>query len=94
MPYITQDKREILNSAIDELHRLIVDLELDDPDTNNTEGNLNYIITRLIRKVYSTGNYREINDCMGMLSCVALEHYRTMAVPYEDQKKHDNGDVE
>lgn len=93
MPYIPQDKRRVLDSTINELHTLLVDLQLDDPN-NNMEGNLNYIITRLIRKVYTVGNYREINDCMGMLMCVALEHYRTNAAPYEDQKKFENGDVE
>lgn len=93
MPYIVPEKRHQLDGAIDELHRLLVDLELDDPN-NNMEGNLNYVITRLCRKVYTTGNYAEINDCMGVLFSVALEHYRTKAAPYEDQKKFENGDVE
>lgn len=93
MPYVPQIKRDDLDPVIDELHSRLVDLQLDDPN-NNMEGNLNYILTRLIRKVYTVGNYREINDCVGMLFCVALEHYRTKAAPYEDQKKFENGDVE
>lgn len=94
MPYIKQSKRVKLDDAIDQLHRAIVSLELDEPEDNNTEGNLNYVITRLIRKVYATGNYREINDAIGMLECVKLEHYRTKAAPYEDQKKLEYDDVE
>ena len=41
MPYIKQEKRDVLDPIIDELHRTITELELDDPDGNNTEGNLN-----------------------------------------------------
>lgn len=94
MPYIIQEKRDVLDPIIDELHRELVGLELDD-ESNNTQGNLNYIFTRLIRKIYGTaGNYQNINDALGMLFGVALEHYRTVAGPYEDQKKFDNGDVE
>jgi len=92
MPYIIQPKRDVLDSAINELHKLLVDLEMDD-DTNNMEGNLNYIITRLIRMCYGE-SYAEINDVMGMLTCVMMEHYRTVAAPYEEQKRFDNGEVE
>jgi len=92
VPYINQSKRDLLDAAIDNLHKVLVDLELDD-DNNNMEGNLNYSITRLLRTCYGK-SYGEINDAIGMLQCVILEHYRTIAAPYEDQKKFENGDVE
>lgn len=92
MPYILPEKRLALDAAIDELHHCLVGLELDDEE-NNMEGNLNYAITKLLRKVYDQ-SYRSVNDAMGMLTCVMFEHYRTMAAPYEDQKKFENGDVE
>lgn len=92
MPYIIQEKRDALDPAIDELYHALVGLEADD-ENNNMEGNMNYLITRLMRKVYGT-SYAEINAAMGMLTCVQAEHYRTQAAWYEDQKKHDNGDVE
>lgn len=92
MPYITKEKRKVLDDIIDNLHKELVNLQLDDPDTNNMEGNLNYVITRLLRKVYGK-SYRDINDSIGMLACVMLEHYRTFAAPYEDIKKEENGDV-
>lgn len=92
MPYILQEKRDVLDPVIDEVHRALVGLQADD-ELNNMEGNLNYLITRLLRKVYGT-SYTEINAAIGMLQCVALEHYRTVAAPYEDQKKFENGDVE
>jgi len=92
MPYIPQEKRPDIDRVIDDLHHVLVGLESDD-ENNNMEGNLNYLITRLLRKVYGT-SYTEINAAVGMLNCVILEHYRTIAGPYEDQKKFENGDVE
>jgi len=92
MPYIIQEKRDRLDSTIDALHKILVDIELDD-DTNNMEGNLNYIVTRLIRKCYGQ-SYGEMNDAIGMLSCVMLEHYRTIVAPYEKQKEFENGGIE
>lgn len=92
MPYIVQDKRNVLDPAINNLHKLLVGLELDD-ESNNTEGNINYIITRLLRMCYGK-SYGEINDAIGILSCVMLEHYRTIATPQENQKKFENGDIE
>ena len=96
MPYITQDKRRQLDSLINELHRTLVNMRLDDEGTN-TEGNLNYIITRLLMKVYGqkdTTRYANINDCIGMLECCKLEFYRKVAAIYEDQKEFENGEVE
>ena len=92
MPYIKEDKRQTLDPIIDQLHRAFVNLEADD-ESNNMEGNLNYVVTRLLRMIYGT-SYSEIHDAMGVLLCVALEHYRTIAAPYQDQKKFDNGDVD
>jgi len=92
MPYIKQHKRTVLDPAIDELHRSLVELELDNDD-NNLEGNLNYAITRLLKMCYGE-SYAEINDAMGVLTCIAFEYYRRVAAPYEDQKIFDNGDVE
>ena len=91
MPYILQDKRDRLDPLINALHAELVSLESDD-ESNNMEGNLNYLITRLIRMVYGM-SYAEVNAAMGMLECIKQEHYRTQAGPYEDQKKFENGDV-
>ena len=92
MPYILQDKRDRLDPLINALHAELVSLESDD-ETNNMEGNLNYLITRLIRMVYGM-SYAEVNAAMGMLECIKQEHYRTQAGPYEEQKKFENGDVD
>ena len=92
MPYIKQEKRDQLEHALHEAHNALVGMELDDPE-NNMEGNLNYFITSLLNKVYTTPSYREINDAIGLLECVKLEYYRRKAAPYENQKVFDNGDV-
>lgn len=95
MPYIIKDKRDVIDTSIELLHRALVDLELDDPK-NNMEGNLNYTITRLLKLVYgdATSSYRDVNDVVGMLECVKLEYYRKLASPYEDVKESENGRVE
>ena len=92
MPYIKQDKRDILDPAIAELFTLLINLQLDD-ESNNMEGNMNYIFTKLLKQCYGD-SYGEINDALGVLSAVQLEFYRRVAAPYEDQKIYDNGDVE
>lgn len=95
MPYITQQKRATIDPVVEALHRVLIDLELDDPN-NNTEGNLNYTITRLLKLVYgdTTASYRDVNDIIGVLECIKLEYYRKMAAPYEDIKELENGRVD
>lgn len=91
MPYIKQEKRAVLNPAIDAVVDALRQLESDD-ELNNFEGNVNYVFSSIISKAYSV-SYRAINDVQGVLKCVADEYYRRVAVPYEDQKAYDNGDV-
>lgn len=92
MPYIAQSKRDVLDPTIKELHKLLVDLELDDAK-NNFEGNMNYVITKLIALCYTSPSYREINDVNGMLTSCLAEYNRRVAGPYEAQKCMENGDV-
>lgn len=60
-----------------------------------TPGELNYAITCLCREyIMSRGaSYANINDVMGALESAKQEFYRRVAVPYEDKKIKDNGDV-
>ena len=94
MPYIKQNTRTTLDPAIDQLVKAIADLELDNLEGgNNTEGNLNYIISRILSDVYTHPlSNRNINDAVGMLDCCKMEFYRRLAF-YEDQKIVENGDV-
>jgi len=60
-----------------------------------TSGELNYKITKLsIEYLDLKGkSYDTINEIMGVLECAKLEFYRRVAVPYEQLKKEENGDV-
>jgi len=91
MPYINEEKREVLDPVIEELIQAFRGLQSDDPN-DNTEANLNYVLSRLLDHMY-TSNYQEMNNALGMLLAVALEYYRRVAAPYENQKRHDEGDV-
>lgn len=80
MPYIESEARERLDAGA--------------PPEN--AGELNYAVTRLIDDYLSrTGGvrYARINEVVGALECAKLELYRRIAVPYEDVKMAENGDV-
>jgi hypothetical protein len=79
MPYITESQRRVLANTM----------------IPQDEGELNYCITQIIRRfVTSRGNsYATYNAVMGALSCAGHEFYRRVAVPYEDEKIRQNGDV-
>lgn len=92
MPYIAQDKREILDKSIADLVDALRQLESDDPE-NVMSGNINYAFTKVLTKVFSAPRYDDMNTVVGILGCVKDEYYRRIAAPYENQKAHDNGDV-
>lgn len=95
MPYIKQESRDVLDPVIEQLHRALVQMELDD-ETSLLEGNLNYAITRLMMMSYGdrdSTRYAQINEAVGVLECIKQEFYRKVAAPYEDQKEFENGKV-
>lgn len=83
MPYIDPKRRA-------ELAAFPVPLIIETP------GELNYLITRLciayVRQVRPP-TYTIINEVLGALAGATLEFYRRLAVPYEDAKIEQNGDV-
>lgn len=91
MPYIKQEKREILDPIINDFiksipaNAVMTGYELDD-------GDFNYIITKIITTFYY-GRYKRYNAAMGLLECVKQELYRRAVAPYEDEKCKENGDV-
>ena len=95
MPYIAKEQRDKLDGVIHRLQGTIARMELDD-ETVNVEGQLNYVITKLLMQIYGDKDcirYSGINDAIGMLECCKLEFYRKVAAPYEDQKEFENGEV-
>jgi|TARA_R110000823_G_scaffold193516_1_gene325032 hypothetical protein len=58
-------------------------------------GTLNFYITQVLDDYLRINGltYTNINATIGVLECAKLELYRRVAVPYEDTKCRDNGDV-
>lgn len=85
MPYIKQDRRIEFRRVGESGHN---------PETT-TAGELNYEITlKLLKHLRVNGtSYQTINDIVGALEGAKLEFYRRVAVPYEDLKIKENGDV-
>jgi hypothetical protein len=80
MPYITQERRVILDNRA---------------GFANTPGDLNYLISKEIDTyLLQHGiSYQKINDVIGVLECAKLEAYARIARPYEANKAYENGDV-
>ncbi len=85
MPYIEdQKKRERINKIVEDL-----------TDLTETNGDLNYAITRLFHEETMIRGlcYDTLNSLMGVLECVKSEFYRKVVAPYEEKKRIENGGV-
>lgn len=89
MPYINQEKRAILDPALQGLVEAFVKLD----DDGNFAGNLNYVVSKLLKILYPSPNYQRFNDMVGALECCKLELYRTRIAPYEELKEQVNGPI-
>lgn len=92
MPYISKEKRAYLDPAVDKVLDAIRQLESDFAD-GQTGGNLNYLFTRILDRVYSNPRYADMAEAISVLECAKLEYYRRVAGPYEDKKAAENGDA-
>jgi len=88
MPYIEQEIRKILQPTITNVINALRKLGVD-----NRAGNLNYTICTILNALYPNDRYREFNDMMGLLDCIAKEMYRRRVAPYEDKAITKNGDI-
>lgn len=85
MPYIKPDKRGPLDLAI---AQVVYRQEV------GNYGDLNYAITKLVDHWCTVfPSYDNFNALIGVLECVKQEFYRRKVVPYEEQKREENGDV-
>jgi hypothetical protein len=91
MPYIKKEERPRFDSVI---NQLIKELEKSPPETQ--DGQINYIVTRLLNAIYTKPEtrYFKINRALGVLSCIMQEFYRRKAAIYEDKKIEENSDVD
>jgi len=87
MPYIKMEDRPKYEKPLSELIST-----LKSQSVESIDGELNYIITRILKESYPL-RYFNLNRAMGVLECCKLEFYRRVAAPYEDTKIEQNGDV-
>ncbi len=87
MPYIEQKDREKWSKIIEQAVAELEKLEMKDID-----GNLNYLITSILKKAYLP-KYFNYNRAIGLLECIKQEFYRRQVSSYEDIKIKENGDV-
>ena len=60
-----------------------------------TPGELNFLLTKIVKAYMDQRglSYGTINDIVGALEGAKLEFYRRVAIPYENTKITQNGDV-
>lgn len=88
MPYINRTDRAKYQNVIKELAALVPQ------DPKERAGNMNYIISLLIQKVYGPNmRYADHNEVVGVLNCIEAEFYRRFTAPYEDKKVTEQGDL-
>ena len=89
MPYIELSARKELdlyiNRLIQQLPRVL--------GKEANDGDVNYVITRIIDGVYSNKDYNHYNRALGVLEAVKLEYYRRKVAEYESGKMITNGEV-
>lgn len=58
-------------------------------------GELNYLMSQLIKGYINMNgkSYTTLNAVAGVLSCLSMEVYRRITVPYENEKMSENGEV-
>lgn len=88
MPYIDTEDRKRLEGAV----KVAVDA-LEGQAMEDSLGDLNYLISRVVAGVVGKPSYRKIAMATGVLENVKQELYRRMAGPYEDLKIRENGDI-
>lgn len=92
MAYVSPELRRTLEPVVDRVIDALRELELDFPESS-TEGNLNYIFSRVLADVYHGGGYKGINDAIGVLECAKLEFYRRVGADVNTVDRQINGDV-
>lgn len=95
MPYIKEeDRNRIITTSLDpQSYQRKIGIRADNVENC---GELNYAITVLVQTYLKNKGlrYQNINDVIGALEGAKMELYRKVAVPYEDKKIVENGDVD
>lgn len=89
MPYIKSEERVPYTKPLDDLlSKLALQHE------HNLGGHLNYCISYLMTRLWEENtHYVRANTIRGAMNNALDEWYRFHVVPYEEKKRHENGDV-
>lgn len=93
MPYIQPKKRPVYDTEIELLLKKVL------VDEDGMDGNLNYIITRLVAGSMGPGcptqhwRYKQIARAVAVFECAKLEFYRRVGAMREDEVILENGDI-
>lgn len=90
MPYIEQRYRDLIDS---EINALIEGLKRFDVGSTVPDGAINYAVTKIILTFFRPVTYFKIERVRGLLKGILSEYERREAIPYEDKKIEQNGDV-
>ncbi|WP_045215142.1 DUF6899 family protein [Desulfonatronovibrio magnus] len=84
MPYISQTRREVFDSAISQLASQV-----------QNQGELNYCIYKLSKLILERmgESYENISMCSSAMEHAKLEWYRKVLAPYEEVKIRENSDI-
>jgi len=93
MPYLPPSIKKRLDPRIDDLAAEIEAIAAETPDEVTFAGLLNYACTRLAIRAMPERRYWAIATTVGVLKNVADEFYRRVAVPYEEERRAQHGDV-
>ena len=109
MPYIKEDRRKSLDECIDAMLNCLksnvpndnIKNPWSDPKNRNISnqelldicGDINYTFSRILGGVMGDVSYPKIAVITGVLENIKQEFYRRVAVPYENQKINENGDI-
>ena len=88
MPYISKEDRIPLDPIVDIATRVLERKPLED-----SLGDLNYLLSRIVAGAIGKTSYRKIAMATGVLENVKQELYRRLATPYEEEKISENGDI-
>ena len=81
MPYIRPEQRRRFDGFVENLPH------------GMSKGQANYLISKIVDKLFGLGGYSTFCDGIGTLEAVKLEYYRRLVSKYEDHKKEQSGEV-
>jgi hypothetical protein len=93
VPYLPPSIKQRLDPHIDSLAAEIAAIAAEESSETAFAGSLNYACTRLAVKTMPERRYWAIATVVGVMKNVADEFYRRVAVPYEEERRIEHGDV-